>query len=70
MNTSRKLAGDDTLCKVTILDEDFPGKLSFKKTDLIGSRKNRRVEVVIDRADGTDGNISCHIRTEALILGQ
>lgn len=70
VNTTRRLNGDDTLCKVTILDEDFPGKLSFKRTDLIGSRKNKRVEVLIERADGTDGAISCHIRTEALILGQ
>jgi solute carrier family 8 (sodium/calcium exchanger) len=24
-----RLAGDDTICKVTILDEDFPGTLGF-----------------------------------------
>ena len=29
-----KLPGDDTRCKVTILDEDFPGCLGFENTDL------------------------------------
>lgn len=70
VTTKRRLSGDDTQCKVTILDEDFPGKLSFKKTDMLGSRKNKQIDVVVERTDGTDGAISCHIRTEALILGQ
>jgi len=29
-----RLPGDDTRCKVTILDEDFPGTLGFKTTEL------------------------------------
>lgn len=33
-----KLYGDDTECKVTILDEDFPGKLGFDKTEIVASR--------------------------------
>jgi len=47
VNTKKKLFGDDTKCKVTILDEDFPGKLQFKRTDVMGSRRNKKVEVVI-----------------------
>ena len=27
IETGERLQGDDTRCKVTILDEDFPGKL-------------------------------------------
>lgn len=69
VNTKRKLTGDDTECKVTILDEDFPGKLQFKRTEVLGSRKNKRVDIQINRVDGTDGAISCLIRTEALIIG-
>ena len=61
--------GEDTQCKVTILDEDFPGKLQFKRTEMTGSRKNKKVEVVINRVDGTSGHISCQVRTEALIIG-
>jgi hypothetical protein len=30
----QRLAGDDTKCKVTILDEDFPGTLGFELTDI------------------------------------
>jgi hypothetical protein len=30
----KKLEGDDTLCKVTILDEDFPGTLGFEATEI------------------------------------
>lgn len=29
-----RLPGDDTRCKVTILDEDFPGTLGFEVTDI------------------------------------
>lgn len=68
VNTKKKLFGDDTQCKVTILDEDFPGKLQFKRTDMMGSRKNKKCEVVIQRIDGTSGHITCQVRTEALII--
>ena len=37
---------------------------------MTGSRKNKKVEVVINRVDGTSGHISCQVRTEALIIGQ
>lgn len=63
------MIGDDTQCKVTILDEDFPGKLQFERTEVMGSRKNKRVEIKIKRVDGNSGAISCHVRTEALITG-
>lgn len=29
-----RLPGDDTRCKVTILDEDFPGTIQFEDTDI------------------------------------
>jgi solute carrier family 8 (sodium/calcium exchanger) len=32
--TNQRLKGDDVFCKVTILDEDFPGTLSFEKTEI------------------------------------
>lgn len=32
--TSQRLPGDDTECRVTILDEDFPGKLGFEMTEI------------------------------------
>ena len=30
--------GDDTLSKITILDEDFPGTLGFENTDITVSK--------------------------------
>lgn len=32
--TNERLWGDDTKCRVTILDEDFPGKLGFDICDI------------------------------------
>jgi solute carrier family 8 (sodium/calcium exchanger) len=61
-----KLAGDDTRCKVTILDEDFPGCLGFEMTDVRVSSKADKVDVKVVRMEGADGMISCYLRTEIL----
>ena len=62
-----KLEGDDTQCKITILDEDFPGCIGFEDTDLIVKKGADRVCVTVKRFDGSDGRISCMIRTEQLV---
>jgi len=51
---------------VTILDEDFPGCLGFEFTDQMVKRGDKKVDVTIKRFDGSDGRISCMIRTEPL----
>ena len=58
--------GDDTRCKVTILDEDFPGILGFENTDIQISKGQEKVEITVVRQDGADGTISCMIGTEPL----
>lgn len=68
--TKKRLMGDDSECKVTILDEDFPGKLVFGQTEMTGSRKNEKIDIAINRIEGTDGKISCYIRTEYFIEGK
>ena len=70
IKTKKRLMGDDTQCKVTILDEDCPGKLVFAQTEVHGSRKNDKVAVTINRIEGTDCKISCVVRTEAFIEGK
>ena len=35
---NQRFYGDDTECRVTILDEDFPGKLGFECTEIEASR--------------------------------
>ena len=61
-----RLKGDDTRCKVTILDEDFPGSLGFEVTDIRVPKNAQKVDVTIMRMEGADGTISCYIRTEGL----
>lgn len=65
--TGLRLFGDDTECKITILDEDFPGKLGFELTEIEASRTADKVDIIIKRFEGTDGKISCMVRTEPLI---
>ena len=66
--SQNKLFGDDTSCKITILDEDFPGKLGFDNTDVTASRSQETVTIVINRIEGTDGKVSCMIKTEPMLL--
>lgn len=63
----QRVFGDDTECRITILDEDFPGKLGFEMTEIEASRTQDKVDIVVKRFEGTDGKISCMIRTEPLI---
>jgi len=63
-----RLPGDDTRCKVTILDEDFPGTIQFGNTDIRVSKGAQEVEIEIERVDGSDGTIGCMISTEPLTM--
>lgn len=65
--TQNKLFGDDTECKITILDEDFPGKLGFEVTQITASRNQERIDILINRVEGTDGKVSCMIKTESMV---
>jgi hypothetical protein len=59
-----RFSGDDTSSKITILDEDFPGTLGFQNTEIIASKLQDRVDIKILRSEGSDGKISCMIKTE------
>jgi len=61
-----RLKGDDTRCKVTIIDEDFPGTIAFELSDVSVHKSCDKVDVRIIRQDGSDGTISCMIKTENL----
>jgi len=69
-NSVDKLEGDDTQCKVTILDEDFPGCLGFEETEMTVKKGQNSVCITIKRFDGSDGRINCMIRTEQLVENQ
>ena len=61
-----RFSGDDTITKITILDEDFPGTLGFAQTEIMSSKDNEKVDIKILRSEGSDGKISCMIKTEQL----
>ena len=61
-----RFAGDDTITKITILDEDFPGTLGFANTEIMASKFQGKVDIKILRSEGSDGKISCIVRTERL----
>lgn len=63
-----RLTGDDTRCKVTILDEDFPGTIQFGNTDIRVNKESAEVEIEVERVDGSDGVIGCMISTEPLTM--
>lgn len=68
IRTGERLEGDDTECKVTILDEDFPGKLGFANTEVQAMKSQETIAICVKRFDGSDGKISCLVRTEPYIL--
>lgn len=59
-----QLAGDDTKCTITIIDEDCPGTLGFEATDVQVSSEDKHAIVKVIRTDGTDGRVSCEVRTQ------
>ena len=68
-DTRKQLPGDDTLCTVLILDEDKPGNIGFKETQIDVRRKDRIAYITLVRKDGSDGRITCTINTTAEIEG-
>ena len=48
------------------MDEDFPGTIGFDDNEIMAMKNQDKVDVVIKRVEGTDGRISCMIRTEPL----
>lgn len=65
MNDNR-LPGDDTKTVISILEDDRPGQLSFEETEIKVFRKQKKFFVKILREEGTDGRISCLLKTEAM----
>jgi len=41
------------------LDEDFPGTIGFLTTEIKALNNQKEIEVEIERADGSDGIITC-----------
>jgi len=63
------IEGDDARATITILDDDFPGILSFDITQTRVVFDDGKVELMVKRSNGSDGVISCVIKTEDLAPG-
>lgn len=66
ISTKERLTGDNTRCKITILDDDKPGILQFRKTDIKVKRSQKKAVIYIDRVDGSDGIAECQVKNEEL----
>jgi len=62
--TAAKLEGQDTTCKVTIIDDDKPGQVGFEETNTVTANANEEfVEIVLVRKNGSDGTITVDFET-------
>lgn len=69
-STGTKLIGEDSTTRVTILDDDKPGMLVFNEKKALRHPANEReCVVVVNRIQGTDGNIKVKYRTVPLGAG-
>lgn len=64
--TGKRLSGDDTQTRITILDEDSPGVIGFEVTNLSVSKNAETLDITLKRTKGSDGKISCNLNTEKL----
>ena len=63
--TQKRLDGEDTTCQVMIIDEDKPGNIGFPETQIDVRRKDQIAFIKIHRINGSDGQISCLVKTLA-----
>jgi solute carrier family 8 (sodium/calcium exchanger) len=55
VTSSEKLHGIDTQTRITIIDDDQPGVLSFNDKNIKGHAKDKFVSIRVLRKDGADG---------------
>ena len=64
---AKRLRGDDTMSRVTILDEDTPGSFGFENTDIRVGKASDYVEVMINRFDGSSGKVTLDVKTTPVV---
>jgi hypothetical protein len=64
--TGKRLLGHDTLTKITIIDDDQPGKLGFTMRLIKVRGKDKAAKLKILRQAGTDGEISVKFKAVEL----
>ena len=61
--TDKQLIGQDTKCRVTIIDDDRPGCLAFKNDTVKAAANERKCRIKVDRLHAFDGEVKCKYRT-------
>jgi len=60
------MPGADTTCQITILDEDCPGIIGIAESNIKINKSSEGAEIVLTRTNGSDGMVSCMLKTEQL----
>ena len=59
MSDGVRLIGEDTRCKITIMDDDRPGMLAFAEKKAVKAPADQEhCIIVIERTHGSDGDIT------------
>ena len=53
----------DTICTVTIIDDDKPGKFSFIQPNFVVTEADEFVELKVVRTEGGDGAVTVEYQT-------
>jgi len=61
--TGYALKGKDVRCKITIIDDDNPGVLSFEKPEIRVLASEPEAKITVVRKNGCKGTISCRFKT-------
>jgi solute carrier family 8 (sodium/calcium exchanger) len=61
------LFGDDAVCRVTILDDDYPGQLMYEEKETIKApATDEFAYIVVKRINGSDGVVTVDYTTQEM----
>lgn len=70
LNTSARLTGRDTECRITILDDDKPGQLAFANPNVRHAATYNECAVIVKRIHDADGKVSVSYKTIEIDQGE
>jgi hypothetical protein len=61
------LFGEDAKCRITILDDDYPGQITYEEKDTLkASATEDEALVVVKRVNGSDGVVTVDYITKEM----
>lgn len=58
----KRIRGDDTECKITILDTDNPGVIGFAERVAVVRPRDKIMFLELVRDKGADGDVACDVK--------